>query len=957
MKKLILTALAGLGCVTAIAQKKPLDHTVYDQWQSIGKSVLSKDGKWVVYNINVQEGDDELVIQATDQSYKKVIARGYDARITGDSRTVVFRIKPLFGELRQAKIKKKKPADMPRDSFAVVTLGEERILKFPGLISYKGPRDQNEWVAGLLKNEPKEKPSYQSDKSKDSLRQVIDSLQYVINTIKPPKGEADKDSVTDFGKNNRLLLMNTATGEQRYFTNVSDYLFNKKGSQLLISQTLDLKDTAGSARMVLYHLAAKRTDTLLRGGNSFKNLALSDDGTRAAFIAERHARPRALQRNYKLWYYRQGMDSATVLVDTLTRYLPGGSSVSEYGKVNFSKSGNRLLFGTAPVRPPKDTTLVDIDKVNVDVWNYRDDYLQPYQLENQKKDQEKSYLAVYDFDQSRMIQVSGKALPYIYEALEGDGNYFVAVTDTGRRVASQWTGRTSKDVYRISIKDGRFIPVVKDLDGEITGSWMAPSGKYVLWYDNRKQHYFVFDGTAPRNITAAIKTPLYDEENDVPDDPSPYGVMGWTEGDRSVLIYDRYDIWMVDPLGKQPPVNLTKDGRQKQVVYRYLSTDPEERYIRMTNKNLLSTFNNRNKKAGFVMLENNRLNTSLFTPQLFQEQACYYDSVSKAKNVPVYTYTKESYTQSPGLYVFSNGKELQLSAINPQQAQYNWGTAALYHWTTFSGKPATGILYRPEDFDSTKKYPVLLYFYEKLSDNLYRYLPPAPTPSRLNISFFVSRGYVVLAPDISYTIGHPAESAYDYIVSGAKDLTRHAWADAAHMGIQGQSWGGIQVAQLITMTPMFAAAWAGAPVANMTSAYGGIRWKGGVNRQFQYEKTQSRIGATLWEKPELYIENSPLFHLPKVTTPLVIMANDNDGAVPWYQGIELFTGMRRLGKPVWMLNYNGEEHNLVQRKNRKDISIREQQFFDWLLKGAKPPRWITEGVPAVDKGIHWGLEQ
>ncbi|WP_300602920.1 prolyl oligopeptidase family serine peptidase [Niabella sp.] len=957
MKKLILTTLTGLVCLVAIAQKKPLDHTVYDRWQSIGKTVLSNNGKWAVYNINVQEGDDELVIQAADQSYKKMIARGYDARITGDNRTVVFKIKPLYSEIRQAKIKKKKPADMPRDSFAVVTLGEDRVLKFPGLISYKGPRDQNEWVAGLLKNEPKEKNLYQSDKSKDSLRQVIDSLQYVINNLKPVKGDADKDSVTDFGKNNRLLLINTATGEQRYFTNVSDYVFNKIGSQLLICQTLDLKDTARSARVILYHLATKRTDTLLRGGNDFKNLALSDDGTRAAFVAERNARPKALQKFYKLWYYRQGMDSAMVLVDTLTQNLPQGSTVSEYGKVSFSKSGNRLLFGTAPIRPPKDTSLVDIDKVNVDIWNYRDDYLQPYQLENQKKDQERSYLAVYDFDQSRMTQVSGKALPYIYEALEGDGNYFVAVTDTGRRVASQWTGRTPKDVYRISINDGRFVPVVKDLDGQIAGSWIAPSGKYVLWYDNRKQHYFVFDGTATRNITAAIKTPLYDEENDVPDDPSPYGVMGWTEGDRSVLIYDRYDIWMVDPMGKQAPVNLTKNGRQQKQTYRYISTDPEERYIRPANKNLLSTLNNGNKKAGFAILENNRLTTSLFPLQLFGEQACYYDSVVKAKDAPVYTYTRESYTQSPDLYVFGNGKEAKLSAINPQQGQYNWGTAALYHWTTFSGKPATGILYRPEDFDSTKKYPVLLYFYEKLSDNLYRYIPPAPTPSRLNISFFVSRGYVVLAPDISYTIGHPAKSAYDYIVSGAKDLTRHAWVDAAHMGIQGQSWGGIQVAQLITMTPMFAAAWAGAPVANMTSAYGGIRWKGGVNRQFQYEKTQSRIGATLWKKPELYIENSPLFHLPKVTTPLVIMANDNDGAVPWYQGIELFTGMRRLGKPVWMLNYNGEEHNLVQRKNRKDISIREQQFFDWLLKGAKPPRWITEGVPAVNKGIDWGLEQ
>jgi dipeptidyl aminopeptidase/acylaminoacyl peptidase len=181
-------------------------------------------------------------------------------------------------------------------------------------------------------------------------------------------------------------------------------------------------------------------------------------------------------------------------------------------------------------------------------------------------------------------------------------------------------------------------------------------------------------------------------------------------------------------------------------------------------------------------------------------------------------------------------------------------------------------------------------------------------------------------------------------------------ADSTRLGIQGQSWGGIQVAQLITMTPLFKAAWAGAPVANMTSAYGGIRWGTGLNRQFQYEKTQSRIGATLWEKPELYIKNSPLFALPKVQTPLVIMHNDADDAVPWYQGIELFTGLRRLQKPVWMLNYNGEAHNLVERKNRKDIQIREQQFFDWLLKDGPEVQWIREGVPAIMKGRTMGLE-
>jgi dipeptidyl aminopeptidase/acylaminoacyl peptidase len=332
---------------------------------------------------------------------------------------------------------------------------------------------------------------------------------------------------------------------------------------------------------------------------------------------------------------------------------------------------------------------------------------------------------------------------------------------------------------------------------------------------------------------------------------------------------------------------------------------------------------------------------------------------AKAKGSNHLLVSAESYTAPADLYSYAPGGDgytnYRLSNLNPQQQQYNWGTAELYKWKTFDGKPGEGILYRPENFDSTKKYPVLIYFYERVTDGLFNYTAPAPTPSRLNIPFFVSRGYIVLAPDIRYTKGHPGKDAYNYIVSGAQALAKKRWIDAKNMGIQGQSWGGYQVAYLITATDMFKAAWAGAPVVNMFSAYGGIRWESGNNRQFQYEKGQSRIGATPWERPDLYIENSPFFHLHKVKTPLVIMANDADGAVPWYQGIEFFTAMRRLGKPVWMLNYNGEAHNLVERKNRKDIQVREQQYFDWLLKGEKPARWITDGVPAVKKGRDWGL--
>ncbi len=660
------------------------------------------------------------------------------------------------------------------------------------------------------------------------------------------------------------------------------------------------------------------------------------------------------------------MDSAVLLADKNTVGMKLGMTISEFGTISFSKTGKRLFFGTAPIQPPKDTSLVDMDLARLDIWHYKDDYLQTQQLYNLQRLLQTNYLAVYHLDKKELKQLGSEEIPTVYPTNEGDGEQFVGVTDFGKRVEGQWTGRTKKDIYAINVNSGSLQLVKKDLEGLIAPSFISPSGKYIMWYDSKARHYFAWDGSITRNISQKIKFPLWNEEHDTPDDPGPYGVMGWLQGDTVVYVYDKFDTWSLSLTGKSTPVDITQTGRKNNISYRYLRIDQEERFFISGQKLIYRAFNEKDKSAGIFIGE---LGSYQPLDYIYFSGNYLLSAIQKAKTADGFIYSTETYRSSPNLYydmgdfIIQRGdertkqvKSVQLSNINPQQKDYNWGTAEIYKWKAFTGKMEEGVLYKPENFDPTKKYPMILYFYETHSNTLHSYIPPTPTGSRLNISFFVSRGYVVFSPDIRYTVGHPAKDCYNHVVSAAQDLAKQKWIDAKNIGIQGQSWGGIQVAQLITMTNMFKAAWAGAPVANMTSAYGGIRWESGVNRQFQYEKTQSRIGATLWEKPNLYIENSPLFHVPKIKTPLVIMHNDADGAVPWYQGIELFTAMRRLGKQVWMLNYNGEAHNLRERRNQKDISIREQQYFDWLLKGEKPPKWITEGVPAVKKGKDWGLE-
>ncbi|HCL04802.1 MAG TPA: S9 family peptidase, partial [Chitinophagaceae bacterium] len=745
---------------------------------------------------------------------------------------------------------------------------------------------------------------------------------------------------------------NLLTGEERRFVLVKDYFFNKTGSVLLMETTRKNSDESSVASVTKLNLNNNTITTIFKRFNEAKSFRMDEAGTQVAFVAERDSSSKALQKFYKLYYHKDGMDSARLLADNKTKGLPVNWTISDNpGSILFSKSGNRLFLGTLPIWPVRDTTVPEIDRVSVDVWHYNDDYVQPVQLRNMNNELRRSYTAYYDMSTNQVVQLANEKLRTVVPTQEGDGNVFYGVSDYGKRVATQWQGFSLNDVYKLNPTSGAAEIIRKDLKG---GN-LQPSytGKYLLFFDEQKQQYFVYNNGTQQlyQVAKDIKVALGDEENDVPDDPNAYGIVKWSEGDQYVYVYDRYDIWQVDPEGKAASVCLTT-GRKDKTTYRYVNTDQEERFIKAGQTLLLRLFDERDKSAGLATL--NLFNKEF--KQVFKEKTSVSPAIQKAKDANVLSYTKETYQQSPNLYVQSlDGSARQLSNTNPQQAGYNWGTAELFKWKAYTGKEAEGIVYKPEDFDPKKKYPMIVYFYERSSQGLYGYNAPSPTPSRLNISFFVSRGYVVFVPDIWYKKGYPGQGAYDYILSGTRAVVKQGYVDSTKLGLQGQSWGGYQIAHLITRTKLYAAAWAGAPVVNMTSAYGGIRWGTGLNRQFQYEKTQSRIGATLWEKPNLYIENSPLFHLPKVTTPLVIMANDADDAVPWYQGIEYYTAMRRLGKKVWMLNYNNEAHNLVERRNRKDIQIRERQFFDYLLKGDKPAKWITDGVPATMKGKDMGL--
>ena len=318
----------------------------------------------------------------------------------------------------------------------------------------------------------------------------------------------------------------------------------------------------------------------------------------------------------------------------------------------------------------------------------------------------------------------------------------------------------------------------------------------------------------------------------------------------------------------------------------------------------------------------------------------------KAREADVLIFNLSTFQESPDLWTADmEFKALRrLSELNPQQKDFLWGKAETVRWHSADGVELKGTLIKPEGFDPQKKYPLMVYFYERLSQRLHSYRPPAPGTSP-NATYYVSNGYLWFEPDIVYRVGYPAESCVKCVVSGVQHLIDQGFVDENAIGAAGHSWGGYQTAYLITETDIFAAVESGAPVSNMTSAYGGIRWGSGMSRAFQYERTQSRIGGSLWRYPLRYIENSPVFHADKVRTPILMMHNDQDGAVPWYQGIEYFCALRRLGREAYMFNYVGAGHGLRRRADLMDWTMRMQQFFDHHLRGREAPEWMKRGVP------------
>lgn len=929
MKKIAIFTLLLLFASSLFAQeKKSLTFDDIVKWNRITEKMISNDGNFVVYKNEPWKGDPILKITTKSGEEQASFLGGTSSQITKASDFAIFTIKPEVDVVRDLKLKKTKKNKLPKDALGIYNLKTNELTKIKNLKSHKVPAKWGGWVA------------YQVEEPKAGAK-------------KKEGDKKEKKAKTESKKNGYALhVKNLTSGEITSIPFVTSYEFAEEAKAITFVSTGNGEDF--ETGVYVFRLNQTSPQLIAKGKADYKQLTINKDASKVAFLMNT-VKDKNAAKKFSLHVWKNAGEAIKVL-DNTNAAIPSGWEISANGQIRFAEKTNRIFFGTAPIRPVKDTTILEEEIPVLDVWLWDEPMLHTQQLNQKSRLLRKTYLAVYHTDQNKMVQLENKNFSGVRLINTGDADQIFAYSNLPYAVQSMWEGYPRhNDFYLIDIHSGETKTIKKDIRANAS---VSPAGKYLYWYnaiDTSWNTYNLSNGKEFK-LTDPTTVQCANELNDIPNPPRAYGSPGWLKGDEAFLVYDRFDIWKLDPNNAKKPINLTMNGRDLSTSYRMVQFDRTIRTegIDVKEKAFLSGHNEITRVDGYYTTS---LKKASKPKELFSGEYSLGRPI-KAKDADVLVYTKEDFNTYPNLLVtnMSFKKSKQISDAAPQQKDFKWGKVELVKWTSLDGRNLEGTLHVPEDFDPNKKYPLIVNFYEKNSQGLFRYRMPEAHRSTVDYHYYTSNGYLIFNPDIYYKTGYPGEDAFNCVMPGITALIQKGFVEEDHIAAQGHSWGGYQVAYLATRTNMFAAIESGAPVVNMLSAYGGIRWGSGMNRSFQYEHTQSRIGKSIWESPLRYIENSPLFTMDKVNTPILIMHNDNDGAVPWYQGIEYFIALRRLQKPAWLLNYNQADHWPLKVRDKHDFQIRMAQFFDHYLKGAPMPKWMKEGIPAVNKGFEMGYE-
>ncbi|MBN2199880.1 MAG: S9 family peptidase [Candidatus Aminicenantes bacterium] len=909
-----------LSCALAAGAtaKKELTFKDVMKFRQLRDPVVSADGAWLAYAAQPDRGDGEAFVQSVKEEKSFRVERGANPVFSPDSRWAGLVVTPPALDLEKAGKEK------PRQGMALVRLADGEIFHAESVEQFAFSGD-SAWLAyKLFPEEPKEEKN-----------------QAAVGEEKKGKKERGRT----------LVLRNLASGEEVRIAQALSFAFDESGAFLAYDRLGPEETDNGLYLRLLKKPGCPEKAVERAQGVRYSSLTWSEKDGHLAFVAAPlDDRDRTGPGSLLVW--NAGRERLRTAADE--KSVPDRWGIPEKNRLVWTEDGQRLFFGLKPVEyfdrepeakdeePADGSALFDFEKIlaksEVDVWHWNDPLINSHQKKLWPRIKERLFTAVFHQKTGKAVLLAGKDVPSV-ETVENPDRA-LGLSDVPYLKEKTWDG-DYVDLFLVSLADGSR----KSVAARIAVSYrsrpsLSPDGRYVAYYD--RGHWFLHDGRLDKtvNLTSGLGVPFGDEDHDAPSEPPGYGLAGWLENDAAVLINDKFDVWIFPTSGGAPSTLTGGQGRAEGRIFRVLKTDPEARFFKKGETLLLSMFHEREKHHGFSSARIGRPGAT----RLLEDKKKFVFR-AKAENADVVIYTRESFEEFPDLWAaeMTFTASRRLTDVNPQIREFAWGSAELVEWLSLDGRPLQGVLIKPAGYEEGKRYPVLVYFYEISSYRLYEYNQTVVN-HRPCFPVYAGRGYCIFLPDVRYETGRPGLSALKCVLPGVQKLIDLGVADPKALGLHGHSWGGYETAFLVTQTDMFACAVAGAAVGNMTSAYSGIRWESGMARQMQYEKSQSRIGGSLWESPELYWANSPVFMADRIRTPLLLMHGDEDGAVPWYQSIEIYLAMRRLGKDCIFLQYRGEPHHPREYPNKLDYSIRMMEYLDHHLRGLPAPDWMTQGV-------------
>lgn len=889
---------------TAVAQKKTLTLNDYGQWSRIVGTELSNNGQWMAYALSPNDGDDTLYVKSLDEETRYFIPVAGDAEFSSDSRWISYTTQP--DEKTREKLKESDKKVLETAWLMNLASGEKYSVKKTASMTFS---ENGRYWAVLREN----------DGSNDA-------------------------------KGSDLILRNLRDGSVMNIGNVSEYAFNKRSDML--AYLVDAADNTGNG-IYLRKLNSGQTRTLDSDSLTYAGLSWDDTHTRRENWNSKGRKLAVLKgpkvdslahRPNKLLAFENlnGSVKESVLNPTEIENFPTDMVISGDRTLSWTPNSEMVMLGLQEQEP---VVKMDPDTIgNVDVFHWKDERIQTVQEQQASRDRRFAWVASYRPASNEFARLTDDDLRELNFSRHNE--YMVARDEKPYISDINW-GVSPADLYRVDLESGQRTKFAKKVKRPLGYS---PDGRYYLYQQVTKQDtvLMVYDLENDRktNISDAAPVNFLDVEHPYPHEHPTYGLAGWTADKEHVIVNHKYDLYMLALDGSEA-VNITKGmGEKNKTIFRYENLDPEQEYIDTSQDLLLTAFGEWTKKDGFYRLSMGE------EPEPLRYEDVYFSNVEKARNSDRVILTRETFRDFPDYYATTTdfGDLEKLTDANPQQSQYKWGRRVLVEYENDRGIKLQGTLTLPADYEPGKKYPMIVYFYEQMSDRHHHYSMPV-YDDRPHMSTYASNGYLVLMPDNVYQTGRPGTSSLDCITSATQKVIDEGYADPDKIGLQGHSWGGYQSSFILTQTDMFATVVTGAPPTNLTSFYNNIYGRTGTNHHGIMEIGQVRMGrgVTPWTDRETYERENPMFHVPEIETPFMILHGTDDGAVDYMQGLTFYNAARRLDKEVVLLSYPGEGHHLSREANQKDFQRRMKQWFDHYVKGEPATKWMKEGIPYLDK--------